>query len=227
MKNKYDLSDVKDKIKTETVQEISKQKGCSISLIHHYLKKNNIETPKIDLSNKKFNMIKVLGFSHIKKQAKYWKCVCDCGKEIFLCTQEVNKASAISCGCYKKSKEFSRKNKLWNGHEDIHIKWWNNCIRGAKRRNLNFSFTIEYAWNLYLKQNKKCALSNLDISFSKTTRGWQYGETTASMDRINPKMGYVEGNIQWVHKDINFMKNDYDQKYFLNIVKLIYEHKLQ
>jgi hypothetical protein len=41
------------------------------------------------------------------------------------------------------------------------------------------------------------------------------------MDRINNKIGYVEGNIQWVHKHINMMKNSHSEEYFLEICKAV------
>jgi len=44
---------------------------------------------------------------------------------------------------------------------------------------------------------------------------------TASLDRIDSSKGYVKGNLQWVHKDINMMKNHYNQKYFIEICKKV------
>jgi hypothetical protein len=44
---------------------------------------------------------------------------------------------------------------------------------------------------------------------------------TASIDRIDSSKGYIEGNIQWVHKDINFMKRTYSQEYFVQMCKLV------
>lgn len=34
----------------------------------------------IDLSGKKYNKLKVLGFYEIKNKRTYWKCLCNCGK---------------------------------------------------------------------------------------------------------------------------------------------------
>ena len=44
---------------------------------------------------------------------------------------------------------------------------------------------------------------------------------TASLDRIDPTKGYIEGNIQWVHKDVNRMKMDFTETRFLELVNLI------
>jgi hypothetical protein len=32
---------------------------------------------------------------------------------------------------------------------------------------------------------------------------------TARLDMIDPAKGYVEGNVQWIHKDIQAMKGDF------------------
>jgi hypothetical protein len=40
---------------------------------------------------------------------------------------------------------------------------------------------------------------------------------TASLDRIDSNKDYVEGNIQWVHKHLNLMKNILSQEYFINL----------
>jgi hypothetical protein len=79
------------------------------------------------------------------------------------------------------------------------------------------SLTIEQAWELYQKQEGKCALSGLPIFFPATNKG----EFTASLDRIDSSKGYIEGNVQWVHKDINIMKNKFPQDYFIKICKLV------
>ena len=81
------------------------------------------------------------------------------------------------------------------------------------------TITIEYAWELFLKQEKKCSLSGLEI-----TIGLSGKYNTASIDRIDSSKGYEPGNIQWVHKDINFMKRTYSQEYFTNMCKLVTQY---
>jgi hypothetical protein len=45
--------------------------------------------------------------------------------------------------------------------------------------------------------------------------------TTASLDRIDSSKGYIEGNVQWIHKHINKMKNNFNESYFIEICKKI------
>jgi hypothetical protein len=82
---------------------------------------------------------------------------------------------------------------------------------------------FQHAWDLFLKQNKKCVLSGLPIEFKARRKG----HNTASLDRINSNEGYVDGNVQWVHKDINWMKNTFSQQHFVDMCKKVADHAMQ
>jgi hypothetical protein len=71
---------------------------------------------------------------------------------------------------------------------------------------------------LYKKQLGKCALSGVNIGFNDL-----YNGHSASIDRIDSKKEYDIDNIQLVHKDVNLMKNHFDQTYFLETCKRISE----
>lgn len=79
---------------------------------------------------------------------------------------------------------------------------------GAKTRNIAVEISIEDILLLINKQNNKCALSGLDISFK---------DGSLSVDRIDSSKGYILDNIQCVHRDVNFMKNWYSQDRFIEI----------
>jgi hypothetical protein len=76
-------------------------------------------------------------------------------------------------------------------------------------RNFEFNITPEYLWSVWRKQNGICALTGKKIYFNTIT------DRSASVDRIDSSVGYVEGNIQWVDKDVNIMKNIYPQDMFI------------
>jgi hypothetical protein len=42
-------------------------------------------------------------------------------------------------------------------------------------------------------------------------------KNTASLDRIDSSRGYIEGNVQWVHKMANMCKQHYSQKRFIDM----------
>ena len=44
---------------------------------------------------------------------------------------------------------------------------------------------------------------------------------TASLDRIDSNKGYTKDNVQFVHKDINWMKQDFEQNKFIEYCKKV------
>jgi len=145
------------------------------------------------------------------KQRAMFKCRCDCGKIRLIRDDSVLRGHSLSCGCSKYQHSFNNRN--WKGYGEISATHWLKIKHGAERRNIEFKITIEEIWNLFLKQNRKCALSGTDLQFSTTIKKYN---GTASLDRIDSSKGYTTDNIQWVHKDINNMKQYYSQEEFLN-----------
>ena len=141
---------------------------------------------------------------------RYWRCLCKCETEIICTTSELNANRKVSCGCTAR-----RYNKLY---KEIWSSLWSRIIWGAQDRKLEFTITIQEAWEHYEKQNRKCALSGLSIYFGDS---FTKDETTASLDRIDSSKGYIPGNIQWVHKHINLMKSNYNQEYFIELCKAV------
>jgi hypothetical protein len=135
------------------------------------------------------------------------------------------RGSTTSCGCRRDQYEkITGKNSIqFTGYEDIRGKTWSTFQRRSNQRGHSFDLDIKYAWELYLKQNKKCYFSDLPIYFGKHN-----GETTASLDRIDNEKGYIVGNVKWVHKDVNIMKSIFPEDYFLGICNLISKrHKVK
>lgn len=141
---------------------------------------------------------------------------CKCGKQKYL--SHTQWKSLISCGCAKHRKGIESAN--YKGTLNIpgdHIACFK---RGAKSRNIEFNVSDEYLESLFVYQNKRCALTNIKLWFANKKR-------TASLDRIDSKRGYVEGNLQWVHKDINVAKHALSQKDFIYLCHLVAEKNLK
>lgn len=151
-------------------------------------------------------------------------CQCDCGYTKYVsCWTLLNGKSK---GCLKcNNPRPKNENPSWKGYEHISGKYYGRIKRNAQKRNIEFNVSIEYFNELLTKQNFKCKLSGLDISFSHSKKD-NY-EATASIDRISSNMGYIEGNLQWIHKDINLMKNHFQQDYFISICERIVNEQKQ
>jgi hypothetical protein len=66
----------------------------------------------------------------------------------------------------------------------------------------------------------KCFYTQIPIDLN--TRN---NSMAASIDRIDSSKGYIEGNIVWVHKDVNIMKNVFTKEHFLMLcVKIVENH---
>jgi hypothetical protein len=91
----------------------------------------------------------------------------------------------------------------------------------ADLRDLKFEVTGEFLYQLYLDQDKKCALSGVDIYFKAF--GTDRTTQTASLDRIDSCLDYTEDNVQWVHKHVNRMKWDTPNDEFIEWCKNIAE----
>ncbi len=156
------------------------------------------------------------------KNKDIWTCCCDCGKQVkrrqdYLVKCISKPKRTLSCGCKHPMKTLlGSDSKTWRGCGDLSGEYFASIKCNAKSRNLEVIITIEDAWNLFLQQNAKCALTGRDITISQRARR---EEQTASLDRIDSSKGYILSNIQWIHKDINLMKNNYDQDYFIKCCK--------
>lgn len=117
----------------------------------------------------------------------------------------------------RSGKYFGKDHHNWAGFEEIPMSHWSSIERSAKRRSrtIPFNITPGEAWDLFLEQNKRCALSGVEIYFSPTGAN-RYSKTTASLDRIDSFKGYSKDNCQWVHKEINRMKLNMSEPDFVN-----------
>lgn len=176
---------------------------------------------KKNLINQRFGKLVVISFDHTKLNAAYWKCKCDCGNECITRGSTLRRGKTQSCGCI--SKIIGNQNPRFKGYGEISGAVFGKIKRGARERrrdtsrSIKFNLSIQDLWNLFLKQKRKCALSGAEINFPpcKLSGG------TASLDRIDSSGDYVIDNVQWVHKDINLMKQTLKQSSFVEWCKKV------
>jgi hypothetical protein len=176
----------------------------------------------VDLTNNTFGVVTAISKLPERDShgAVLWLCQCQCG-EIIKARSGCLKAGHItSCGCKTQyAKNNSHKN--WRGYGEISSKQFGKIKKSALARKHSFEVTIEECWHLFLQQNRQCALSGLNIFFAKSNRD----KPSASLDRIDPRVGYIAGNIQWVHKNINRMKSIFSESDFINMCRTVSEFK--
>ena len=211
-------------INNKSTIQISQEYNCAPNTIQRKLRgfkipiRTQSENKIINITGNKFGKFIVLErVENTKTGQTQWLCQCECGNIRKISQNSLMFASRTQCKkCYWQNKA------VFN--QGISQLYWQKVIKGAIKRNLNIEITKEQCWDLYLKQNRKCALTGLEINFAETSKEHNNGFTTASLDRIDSLKGYTLNNIQWVHKDINKMKNSISMENFIKYCQLVNQH---
>jgi len=179
-------------------------------------------TKRIDIIGMEFGKLKVLRIhDRIKAGHIRYECQCQCGKTHLALGTHLRRGRITHCGCDPCR---GAKHHQWTGVGEISGDFWYGHVSrsadGSKgnRRVKQLIVTMEQAWQMFLEQNRKCALSGIELTFPKKHKDKDW---TASLDRIDSDKDYTLDNIQWVHKHINIMKNKFNQDYFLEICQKI------
>lgn len=138
----------------------------------------------------------------------------------------------IKCNIEQSEDEFY-KGKTHNGNrcktcrrEETRLYRKNNPIRmnmlkareRAKKKNRTFTVGIRFLEKLWQDQGGRCALSGIPFA--------PYGEKvnfpfTPSLDRIDSKKGYIEGNVRFILFGLNTALSNYGLEVYLEIAKAV------
>ena len=140
----------------------------------------------------------------------YYSCRCKCGLEKLVTCYNLTNGFSTKCYNCTIPDKIGAGNPFWKGGKIISSSRFTRMKRQAKERGIEFVLEIEDFENKLLEQNFICALTGIKLT-----------KETWSLDRIDSKEGYVKHNIQWVHKDINIMKNKFDEKYFIHMCRMV------
>jgi len=188
---------------TRKIKSIKTCQQCSFQLGPKYNFK--------DLVGEKFGLLTVESMSGKKTKTRgiVWRCKCDCGAVKEVATNGLTSGNYLCCGG---DVHFTSPRIIG----DIPLDYLNGIRQNAIKRNFKYEVSPEYLWELFLNQDKKCALTGVEIEFTKKKNSHKTKkETTASLDRIDSDKGYMEGNVQWLHKVVNIMKRNHSEKDFL------------
>jgi hypothetical protein len=99
----------------------------------------------------------------------------------------------------------------FEGHGQVSCHFFHNYKRHAKGRGIPFEITTKDAWDVFLEQGGRCALSGVELNFVRYRK-----PGNASIDRIDPSGIYTRSNIQIIHKHLNEMKWDMEDAEFVD-----------
>lgn len=175
-----------------------------------------------ELVGKKFHKLTVVSRGpNASDQKRRWNCKCDCGKDVLVKTYNLLKNKTTSCyKCRCQERWVGVNASRWTGIGDL---WGNHfaAIRsGAKKRNIRFEVTIEQLWDLFVKQEGRCAITGQKLILGSRKKGL----ITGSLDRMNSDGHYTIDNVQWIHKTVNRIKWDVPMDTFLVMCHQVAKH---
>jgi hypothetical protein len=151
--------------------------------------------------------------------------ICKCGTIDF--KEERNLLSGRTTSCKSCSAKKTAINHpppiMYKGFGDLSGTHYLTIRNNAIRRNILFNLSPEYLWRLYERQKGKCALTGVDLVLNRSLKNnnVNWDVITASVDRIKSDCGYEDGNVWWVHKEVNRLKNNYSMDELLYWCKLL------
>lgn len=113
---------------------------------------------------------------------------------------------------YRSSEEYRNKVAVWR---KSHYEWMLSTKEGhikkifmerrshAKRNNIPFEVTLEYIEQL---APDNCPVFNRPLLWAQLNGHSQ--RMSPTLDKINPELGYVPGNVQWLSNMANLMKQN-------------------
>jgi len=116
--------------------------------------------------------------------------------------------------------KIGNRDNLKRGSETDEFSPFRYHLRKTRSRNKEFNLTLEYLKEIWDIQKGICPYTGIQL------KDWNYKTKsnslyTASLDRIDSDKGYIKGNIQFVSKNINYMKNKLSHLETIELCKII------
>lgn len=152
------------------------------------------------------------------------KVKCSCGTEYIKRVDDIlgriakSKFSwCIKCRDYPRGKTHPD----WEGEGELPKRLYNRFKKNAEIRGLDWNVDMKYLWELFLQQNRKCAISNIPLHFDtdRVNTGW-----ISSLDRIDSSKGYTKDNVRWIYTPLNIMKTNFSDEMFFELCSVVSHH---
>jgi hypothetical protein len=219
LKIRDNLQDVETLIKSgKSITDIAKEKGYRHCVIQRYCNQNGIDYGKKkpiskSLDGNRYDNYTILSLNKtFDAGEKVWNAQCDCGKIFSIRTSRIN--NTPSCGC----SDSETNPKFVKEFKDMPNWFIQKFADGAKDRKIEYNISNEILWDVYIQQDMKCVYTGVKLFMPTQKTQFTYN---ASIDRIDSKIGYISGNVQWVHKKINMMKGVLSDQDFIDFCVLV------
>jgi len=157
----------------------------------------------INMTGKRIGLLVVIRQDgYAKNRQAMWQCLCDCGTTTTVNGSSLRRGDVVSCGCYNRGK--SKKNGKWKSK--IHgmcgtpeYRLWDWAKVRARKQAISFNLQIsDIIIPLYCPVLKISLKNNI-----KTC-----SDNSPTIDRINPSLGYIKGNVCVISHKANSIKRN-------------------
>ncbi len=165
-----------------------------------------------DITGMKFGHLHVQGVDHKFNGKVYYKCLCDCGKEIVVLGNSLKRGATHSCGCAR-SQAISKKIRTHGESSTRLFRVWtgmkNRCYNKNEPSYQNYGargIGVCSEWLNSYEAFRDWALAN---GYDENA---PYGECT--LDRIDTNGDYYPGNCRWA--DLTVQANNKTTSHFID-----------
>ena len=152
----------------------------------------------MDITGQQFGTLTAISPTNEKRnKSLVWNCMCSCGKPANVTVTSLKTANTRSCGCLmlETSSQLSLKHGLTKSKKKVYVAWLN--IKGRCHNPKAKDFPTYGGRGIFLQEKFRSDFSafyNYIGDPPENTRKW-------SIDRIDPNIGYQEGNMHWTTQD--------------------------
>lgn len=147
--------------------------------------------------------------------------------------------SCIKC-CSIRRKEYHKNHS--NEARLAHTRWRESCLskggktavrwylnrkmsnykNRAKYLKIKYNLSLDYLVDLYNKQNNCCYYTGKQMRLNTYGVGSNnIPHNAVSLDRLNPKLGYINGNVVFCQQSVNLAKRDMTKEQFIEMCEII------
>lgn len=179
---------------------------------------------KHDLTGQRFGRLTVLRPAPRTYQTMWW-CRCVCGTELAISAVNLKTEHSTSCGCYREEQRRTyAQRRDYTGAKNprakksaaiagVHVPsssvWYKRAagiFYSARKRGIKMGFPNVAALAAYVQQHAPDKCPVFGRRFMQRAEGFH--PWAPSIDKKDPRKGYVPGNIQVISMRANAMKRD-------------------